>query len=132
MALISSYSIRFDQRNGANTAYTESFVSGSNLILITNASGVVTGSYSIPSSSFSLTASNAETASYANQLFVARQSFSSSTTWSFYHNLNTTSPFVQIYNQNNEQMIPAKIQTVNNFTSSIQFSFSASGVAIAR
>jgi hypothetical protein len=132
MALISSYSIRFDQRNGANTAYTESFVSGSNLILTTNSTGIVTGSYIVPSSSLSITASYTETASYANQIFVAKQSFSSSTTWSFYHNLNTTSPFIQIYNQNNDQMIPAKIQAINNSTSSIQFSFSASGIAIAR
>jgi hypothetical protein len=59
MATISSYSIRFDQRNSGNTAYSERYVSGSNLVLVTDAVGVVTGSSTVPSSSYSLTASYA-------------------------------------------------------------------------
>jgi hypothetical protein len=59
MATVGRYSIRFDQRNAGNTAYSEVFVSGSNLVLTTDTSGNVTGSYIIPSSSYALSASYA-------------------------------------------------------------------------
>ena len=62
-----SLSTRFSQRNLANTAYVESFVSGSNIIYGTNASGVVTGLTEVPlslSSSFATSASYALTSSY--------------------------------------------------------------------
>lgn len=47
MAGIDKYSIRFDQRNQANTAYSETYVSGSELILQTDISGSITGSNTI-------------------------------------------------------------------------------------
>lgn len=43
MPYIGRYSIRFDQRNSGNTAYTESFISGSNLILGTDSDGKLVG-----------------------------------------------------------------------------------------
>ena len=39
--------IRFDQRNATNTAYIETYVSGSNLIVRTNDVGVVIGASTI-------------------------------------------------------------------------------------
>ena len=39
--------IRFDQRNATNTAYIETYVSGSNLIVRTNDVGVVVGASTI-------------------------------------------------------------------------------------
>jgi hypothetical protein len=57
MSTANLYSIRFDQRNAQNTAYVEKFVSGSNLVLITDSNGVVTGSSTVQSSSYSLTSS---------------------------------------------------------------------------
>lgn len=62
-----SLSTRFSQRNLANTAYVESFVSGSNIIYGTNASGLVTALTEVPlaiSSAFSISASYALTSSY--------------------------------------------------------------------
>jgi len=61
MATVGRYSIRLDQRNAGNTAYSEVFVSGSNLILTTDTNGNVTGSYIIPSSSYAVSASYAPT-----------------------------------------------------------------------
>lgn len=52
-----SLSTRFSQRNLANTAYVETFVSGSNLIYGTDPSGITTGLSIVPSSSYALTAS---------------------------------------------------------------------------
>lgn len=52
--------IRFDQRNPTNTAYQERYVSGSNLVIVTDGSGVVTGVTIVPSSSYAITASYVE------------------------------------------------------------------------
>ena len=57
MPTVNQYAIRFDQRNAANTAYLETFVSGSNLILSTDSNGVVTGSTSVASASVAISAS---------------------------------------------------------------------------
>ena len=43
MALVGRHSIRFDQRNSGNTAYTESFISGSNLVIGTDSDGKIIG-----------------------------------------------------------------------------------------
>ncbi len=55
MANIGPFSIRFDQRKSDNTAYKETYVSGSNLVIITDTVGNVTGSKNLPD----ITASNA-------------------------------------------------------------------------
>lgn len=58
---INSKDIYFTQRNAANTAFEEVYVSGSNLILSTGPDGTVTGSSLLP---FGISASYALTASY--------------------------------------------------------------------
>ena len=52
--------IRFDQRNPTKTAYQERYVIGSNLVIVTDGSGVVTGVTIVPSSSYAITASYVE------------------------------------------------------------------------
>ena len=77
-----SLSTRFDQRNSSNTAYAESFVSGSNLIYGTNGFGVVTGLTIVPSSSYSITSSYAISSSYATSgSFSLTSSFSSTSSY---------------------------------------------------
>lgn len=58
---VGPYTITFSQRNAANTAYRETLISGSNLLLVTDATGVLTGSSDISASKIvtnDLTASN--------------------------------------------------------------------------
>jgi hypothetical protein len=62
MSTVGKYSIRVDQRNSANNAYIETFISGSNLVLTTDSNGIITGSHFVPTSSYSLTASYASNA----------------------------------------------------------------------
>jgi hypothetical protein len=60
MANIGPLSIRFSQRNSTNTAYNETYVSGSNLFVITDDIGNITGSKNLPDANFTtITASNA-------------------------------------------------------------------------
>jgi len=56
--------IYFTQRNAANTAFTEVYVSGSNLLIQTNADGIITGSNVLPANISAVSASYALTASY--------------------------------------------------------------------
>jgi hypothetical protein len=56
--------IYFTQRNAANTAFTEVYVSGSNLLIQTNADGIITGSNVLPANINAVSASYALTASY--------------------------------------------------------------------
>jgi hypothetical protein len=60
MATIGPFSIRFDQRKSDNTMFKERYVSGSNLFLITDSTGLLTGSNrNLPTASFSeISASN--------------------------------------------------------------------------
>lgn len=54
MATIGPFSIRFDQRKSDNTMFKERYVSGSNLFLVTDSTGLLTGSNSnLPDASFS-------------------------------------------------------------------------------
>ncbi len=48
MATIGPFSIRFDQRKSDNSAYREKYVSGSNLIMLTDSVGDITGSKTVP------------------------------------------------------------------------------------
>ena len=60
MANIGPLSIRFSQRNSTNTSYNETYVSGSNLFVITDNFGNVTGSNDLPNANFAaITSSNA-------------------------------------------------------------------------
>lgn len=64
MSSIGPFSIRFDQRKSDNTAYKEKYVSGSNLIVITNNIGEVTGSKTILSAT--ITELSSSTANIVN------------------------------------------------------------------
>lgn len=61
---INSKDIYFTQRNATNTAFTEVYVSGSNLLIQTNADGIITGSNVLPANISAVSASYALTASY--------------------------------------------------------------------
>lgn len=53
------------------------------------------------------------------------------TTWSFQHGLNTTYPVFTIYDENNDVIIPQRINVLNANTASIYFSTPRTGVAVA-
>jgi len=81
-------STRFSQRNLANTAFVESFVSGSNIVYGTNAAGTVVGLTQVPfaiSSAFATSASYAITASHAlnaGTLLVTGSQYPITSSWS--------------------------------------------------
>jgi hypothetical protein len=53
------------------------------------------------------------------------------TTWSFYHNLNTTYPVFTIFDENNDVIIPQRINVENANTASIYFTTARTGTAVA-
>jgi len=57
----------------------------------------------------------------------AADSFTSATTHSVSHNLGTLSPFVQVYDDNNELFIPTKVKVVNSDTVTIFMDPATSG-----
>lgn len=81
-------STRFSQRNLANTAFVESFVSGSNIVYGTNAAGTIVGLTQVPfatSSSLATSASYAITASHAlntGTLLVTGSKYPITSSWS--------------------------------------------------
>ena len=52
-------------------------------------------------------------------------------TWSFVHNIGDQYPAFEIYDSNNNIVIPANIRAVDAYTAEIQFAYSASGTAVA-
>jgi len=52
-------------------------------------------------------------------------------TWSFQHNIGDQYPAFEIYDSNNNIIIPSNIRAVDAFTAEIQFAYSASGTAVA-
>jgi hypothetical protein len=55
----------------------------------------------------------------------------SAVTWSFTHNLATKYPNFEIWDSNDDIVIPAGIHAVNDMTAEIYFAFPSTGVAIA-
>ena len=56
---------------------------------------------------------------------------SAASTWSFYHGLNTTYPVFTIFDDNNDVIVPQRINVENANTASIYFSSARTGVAVA-
>jgi hypothetical protein len=56
---------------------------------------------------------------------------SAAVTWSFTHNLATKYPNFEIWNDNDDVVIPAGIHAVSDMTAEIYFAFPSTGVAIA-
>jgi hypothetical protein len=52
-------------------------------------------------------------------------------TWSFVHNIGDQFPAIEVYDNNNNVIIPSNIQAVDANTSTITFAYSASGTAVA-
>jgi len=52
-------------------------------------------------------------------------------TWSFVHNIGDQFPAIEVYDNNNNVIIPSNIQAVNANTTTITFAYSASGTAVA-
>ena len=52
-------------------------------------------------------------------------------TWSFVHNIGDQYPAFEIYDSNNNIVIPANIRAVDTYTAEITFAYSASGTAVA-
>jgi hypothetical protein len=58
------------------------------------------------------------------------QSFTSETSITVTHNLDTNAPLVQVYDDNNEQIIPTKIKILNNDEVLIEFPVEVSGTVV--
>lgn len=67
MAQIGPFSIRFDQKKSDNSTYKETYVSGSDLIVITTNTGVITGSQLLAKAS--ITELSASTATLVTSFF---------------------------------------------------------------
>ena len=52
-------------------------------------------------------------------------------TWSFAHNIGDQFPAFEVYDSNNNVIIPSAIQAIDAYTAQITFAYSASGTAIA-
>ena len=93
-------STRFSQRNLANTAFIESFVSGSNIVYGTDASGSVSALTQVPlalSSAFATSASYALSSSYAlnaGTLLTTGSTYPITSSWSIYSVFSETASYV--------------------------------------
>ena len=87
MAQPDSSAIRFSQRNSCNTAYVETYVSGTNFIIGTDSTGSIRGftsinlSGSITSASFSVSSSYATSASYAPSQLITGETYPITSSW---------------------------------------------------
>jgi len=102
MPIVDKYSIRFDQRNAGNTAYSEAFVSGSNLIITTDAYGNITGSNTVE---------NAVTASYALNGIITGSTYPTTSSWA--HSASNA-----ISTQTASSLVVENNYNVNNLTAS--------------
>lgn len=121
-----------------DTSITASIISGSQFTgsLYGTASQAVSSSYALTASYFNglvVSASYAATASFAysfpDQGFQFIQSTGSSI-WTINHNLNTSTPLVDIYDSTYNQLIPASVSSISANTTQITFSTAQAGYAI--
>jgi hypothetical protein len=61
----------------------------------------------------------------------AKQTFSALTTWTFVHNLNEQYPVIELYDNNNQVIIPSTITATNSNTLTITFAVPVAGTAVA-
>jgi hypothetical protein len=61
----------------------------------------------------------------------AKQTFSASTTWTFVHNLNEQYPVIELYDSNNQVIIPSSITATNSNQLTITFAVPVAGTAVA-
>jgi hypothetical protein len=107
------------QAVSASYALTASYVSGS--------------SNSAVSASYALSSSYAATASFANSFPDQGFNFTQAvgtTTWTVNHNLNTSTPLVNVYDSGYNQLIPAGVTSTTANTTQITFSTAQTGYAI--
>lgn len=78
-----------------------------------------------------ITASQAVSASYVNLGTQASQSFSNESTWSFAHGLGYKHISFEVYDNNDDVIIPGRINAVDSTTADIYFSTSQSGTVVA-
>ena len=105
-----------------DTSITASIISGSEF------TGSLYGTASqAVSSSYAATASFAN--SFSDQGFQFTQTTGSST-WTVNHNLNTSTPLVDVYDSSYNQLIPASVSSISANTTQITFSTAQAGYAI--
>ena len=121
-----------------DTSITASIVSSSQFTgsLYGTASQAVSSSYAATASYFNGlidSASYAATASFAysfpDQGFQFTELVGSST-WTVNHNLNTSTPLVDVYDSSYNQLIPASVSSISANTTQITFSTAQAGYAI--
>ena len=95
--------------------------------------GTLTGSFStvgtISASAFQGDGS-ALTNITVSQNATVKQNFTNSDTWSVEHNLDTTSPIIQVYDSNDYQIIPSTIQLTNSNRAVVTFDTSTTGYVV--
>ena len=118
---------------------THEFTGSVNITGALNIDGPITSTEYFPTASWAISSSRAitaQTADYANSgpVFAggyASQSFVNQDTWSFAHNLNYQYLVFEIYDQNDEVVIPYKIIAVDNNNAEIYFPVTQSGLVTA-
>jgi hypothetical protein len=98
------------------------FVSASNATTVIVGFGIPTAGYAVVSTGGTLTVTGSNV--ILNQPIAA-------TTWSFVHNLNNQYPVFQVFDANNEVVIPQRIVATDYTSSLIYFPSAVSGKAVA-
>lgn len=88
-----------------------------------NITGAVTASYFVGDGS-------QLTGLTVDQATTARLSYTNQSTWNAQHNLDTLLPFVQVYDENNNQIIPAGIKIIDANTVRVTFDAPRSGYVV--
>jgi hypothetical protein len=147
LTLSSSLNTRIDNVTGSLDSLTNSFNSftsstESHLLALDNfTSSVVltseTSSMTVLSSSYALTAAFALNAGAGGSGgssgggFVKLDQTTPSTTWTFNHNLGQKFPIFQVFDSNDQVIIPSQITAVNSDTATITFPSAQTGKVIA-
>lgn len=121
-------STRFSQRNLANTAFVESFVSGSNIVYGTDAQGLVTALTEVPyaiSSAFATSASYAITASHAlnaGTLLITGSTYEITSSWA----ITSSYSIYSVFSETSSYSISASHSETSSYSISSSYSVSAS------
>jgi hypothetical protein len=127
-----SLSSSLNNRIDAITGSIDSLNNFSSSVVLTSQ----TGSMTVMSASYALTAAFALNAGAGGSGgsgggFVKLDQTTPSTTWTFNHNLGQKFPIFQVFDSNDEVIIPSKITAVNSDTATITFPSAQTGKVIA-
>jgi hypothetical protein len=108
-----------------DTSYNQihpQYISSSNGSTVEIGFGISTAGYAVASTGGTL---------YVTGSNIILNQIAAAATWSFNHGLNTQYPIFQVFNSNDEAIIPAAIKAVSSGSALIYFSTATSGKAVA-